>query len=71
MLKLPVVEKCGNCEKISEGFCSVYVNPAGKWAVGGCFIATHIKKLAVEKKKVNPIKASKRGAQGFIIPTDK
>mgnify|MGYP007070727961 CR=1 FL=1 len=61
MLKLPVVEKCGVCAKISDGFCTVYSNPAGKWSVGGCYIATHIKKVVVEKKRVNPLKASKRG----------
>jgi hypothetical protein len=44
------------------------VNPAGKWAVGGCFIATHIKRTMVEKKKVNPLKASKRGASVIIPP---
>jgi len=68
MLKMPVIEKCGNCEKIKDGFCTVYVNPAGKWAVGGCFIATHIKRTMVEKKKVNPLKASKRGASVIIPP---
>jgi hypothetical protein len=62
LTKTQVIDKCLGCKKITEdNFCEAYINPEGKWAVGGCGISTHISKLSEEvKKKINPLKASKR-----------
>jgi hypothetical protein len=62
MERKPVIEKCVGCMKVTEdNYCSVYLNPEGKWDVGGCGISTHISKLTTEvAKKQNPIKASKK-----------
>ena len=64
-----IVEKCEGCGKIivyaEKKYCSVYPDPASKWAMGGCRTATHIKKASVDQtQKVNPLKASKRAAHG-------
>jgi RNA polymerase subunit RPABC4/transcription elongation factor Spt4 len=63
MEKKPILEKCKGCKKVTEdGFCMVYDNPEAKWSVGGCFIATHIsKEKSFMAKKMNPLKASKKG----------
>ncbi len=62
-----VVEACESCGKILElssgRFCSVFPDPAAKWRVGSCNLATHVVKAAAKKdQKVNPLKASKRKA---------
>jgi hypothetical protein len=63
-----VIEKCEGCDRILEienaKYCNVTPDPATKWRVGTCNLATHMK---AEKKggpvaKVNPLKASKRAA---------
>ena len=63
----PIIEKCEGCSRIIEyssvKYCMMYPDPAGKWNVGGCPSATHIKKGAMETaQKINPLKASKRKA---------
>jgi len=62
MERKPIIEKCVGCTKITpDNFCAVYINPEGKWLIGGCGVSTHISKLTTEtSKKLNPIKASKR-----------
>lgn len=63
----PIIEKCEGCQKIvnrpSGDYCLVFPDPAIKWRVGNCSMATHTK-AANEKKngKTNPLKASKRQA---------
>lgn len=63
----PVVEDCHGCGHIrlvdGAGFCRAYANPEAKWTLGMCNFATH-KKIEKSKDahKVNPLKASKRGA---------
>ena len=61
----PAVEACEGCAKLIEvegGFyCSSAPNPAVKWRLGKCNLATHVKEMiAVDQVKLNPIKASKR-----------
>ncbi len=59
------VEQCDGCSRraeLSSGwYCSSCPDPAAKWKVGNCNLATHVK-IEVEKSsaKLNPIKASKR-----------
>ena len=63
-----IIDKCEGCAKVLEHptgkYCMVYPDPAGKWAMGGCATATHIKKdLSGDAQKLNPLKASKRAAR--------
>jgi len=64
----PVVEQCEGCQRIldipSGKYCSSYPNPSIKWKTSTCNFATHAKAAgqAQSTAKVNPIKASKRGA---------
>jgi hypothetical protein len=62
----PAVEACEGCDSIREigeyDYCSLYGSPDGKWAYGKCPSASHIKEdTPVAAKKLNPLKASKRG----------
>jgi hypothetical protein len=62
----PVIEQCEGCAQINEypegRFCATFGNPEAKWTLGRCNFATHIKDEKQVEKKVNPLKASKRGA---------
>jgi hypothetical protein len=60
------VEQCDGCQKTVDysvgKYCLVFPDPAAKWRLGNCNMATHLK--ASNKKgneKINPLKASKRG----------
>jgi hypothetical protein len=59
-----ILEQCVGCDKVikigEESFCKSYLKPSEKWKSGNCNLASHIKKLAKEMTKVNPLKASKR-----------
>ncbi len=65
---LPIVEKCDGCERHGsfEGkdYCFSYQNPASKWTLGRCNLATHVKTAVQAQAKVNPLKASKRASKG-------
>jgi len=54
------IEK-GPCAKLDGNKCAAYMFPSAKWRLGDCPLATHLIKSEDEKKKVNPIKQSKRG----------
>lgn len=59
----PVVEQCKGCGRINDnGFCKAYINPKAIWEhKEKCPLATHlIERIENDKKKVNPIKKSKR-----------
>jgi hypothetical protein len=61
----PIIDKCEDCSKTIEfptgTYCMIYPDPASKWAVGGCPMASHIQKESKEAtQKINPLKASKR-----------
>lgn len=63
----PIVEQCKGCQKAKDfatgTYCLAFPDPAAKWRIGRCNMATHVK---VENKqptqKLNPLKASKRKA---------
>lgn len=62
---LAAIEACMGCNRIAEQesgiYCSIFPEPAVKWKLGNCNMATHIKAEIVDnKKKLNPLKASKR-----------
>ena len=64
----PVVEQCQGCARViaigDESYCLSYPQPAAKWAGGTCVMASHVKRNVEEiKKKINPLKASKRGTK--------
>lgn len=64
----PAVEQCEGCARLqdveSQKFCSTYIAPSTKWALGNCNFATHVKVETKGQVKVNPLKASKRAAKG-------
>jgi hypothetical protein len=60
-----IVESCNGCNRTvafnSGWYCSASPEPAKRWQVGNCNMATHVKSAAsTAQAKVNPIKASKR-----------
>jgi hypothetical protein len=64
-----VVAKCVGCKKINSltNRCGVFCSPSSKWEHtpgGHCPMASHLEVKVVEKRMVNPLKASKRAAQG-------
>ena len=61
----PIVPQCEGCTRIheyaSKFYCQSLPDPAAKWKVGNCNMATHVVNVKIEAKvKVNPLKASKR-----------
>lgn len=58
-----IIDECVGCGKVvNEEYCTAYPDPVVKWKHGhSCPMATHIVKAVEEKKKLNPIKASKKG----------
>jgi hypothetical protein len=64
-----IVEQCEGCKFIAEfpsgKFCVVVPDPASKWSLGACNLASHLdRKKVVAEHKVNPLKASKRSQKG-------
>ncbi|QTA85947.1 PxxKW family cysteine-rich protein [Desulfonema magnum] len=62
------VEQCNGCNRriefSSAWFCSASPEPALKWKNGNCNLASHVSSAtASTQKKINPLKASKRGAK--------
>ena len=66
---LTVSEQCDGCDRAKEfpggRFCVSCPDPTQKWKFGNCNLATHIKPKTPTKpaQKINPLKASKRGAR--------
>ena len=62
------VEADGPCPNIQEfptgKYCSAYASPASKWQFGLCNMGRHVKIKEAAKKKINPLKASKKAAGG-------
>ena len=56
----PVIDKCEGCAKVIDGYCGTYPEPSLKWKNGDCNFATNIVREIKSKKKINPIKASRR-----------
>jgi hypothetical protein len=62
-----VVEQCEGCQKVANfptgDYCLIFPDPASKWRLGTCNMATHLKgKAKAGNGKLNPLKASKRMA---------
>ncbi|MCF8082516.1 MAG: PxxKW family cysteine-rich protein [Deltaproteobacteria bacterium] len=60
-----IVEACEGCQKVialpTGKYCQAFPDPAAKWRVGNCNMATHLQATAgKENGKINPLKASKR-----------
>lgn len=65
-----IVDACKGCGRIvfykEKPYCEATIWPEHKWDRGKtCLLATHVKRVveANDKKKTNPIKASKRSAK--------
>ncbi len=62
-----VVDKCSGCDHTHDWdaatYCKTFASPADKWAFGPCNMATHVKEEAKVARKINPLKASKRGGR--------
>jgi len=64
-LREPIDEKCNGCARTEivdeKELCKAYIQPSMKWRLGDCGLATHIvTEETSKKKKINPLKASKR-----------
>jgi hypothetical protein len=47
----PVIDKCEGCERVDNGYCSVYIYPAVKWRANNrCPMATHVELEESNKK---------------------
>jgi hypothetical protein len=63
-----IAEKCTGCQKAQQfltgTYCLMFPEPATKWRIGNCNMATHIVKAPSTKEtpKLNPLKASKRAS---------
>ena len=65
----PIVEQCNGCANVytlnGSTYCKSFPLPSTKWSVGSCNLATHLEKSTdSEVRRVNPLKASKRGMTG-------
>ncbi|OPX19498.1 MAG: hypothetical protein BZ151_08985 [Desulfobacca sp. 4484_104] len=64
----PIIDKCEGCDRILDletgRYCMISPDPAMKWRHGNCNMATHTKSgnNGGQRAKLNPLKASKRGA---------
>jgi hypothetical protein len=63
----PIVEKCEGCDRVREyadgRYCNQFPDPAAKWRLGVCNMATHIKvesKVADGKVRVGQQKQKKK-----------
>jgi hypothetical protein len=59
------VEQCDGCsrkiEYSSSWYCTSCPEPAVRWKIGSCNLATHVTSAGGDSKtKINPLKASKR-----------
>jgi hypothetical protein len=62
-----IIEQCSGCRRGKEyssgWYCTACPDPIVKWKNGKCNLATNIVAESTEKTaKINPLKASKRGA---------
>ncbi len=64
-----IVEQCNGCGRQGQfgsgWYCTSCPEPSTKWRNGICNLATHVAAggSAADSKKVNPLKASKRGSR--------
>lgn len=61
----PIVEQCQGCSHVitypAGQYCRTYSDPSVKWIDARCNFATHNRiESREERKKLNPLKASKR-----------
>jgi len=63
ILCMEIVEECKGCNRIDNGYCSVYINPKAKWRAGKrCPLASHLITLVEDegKKRVGQQKQKKK-----------
>lgn len=65
----PIVEQCQGCSYVlsfaTGQYCKSYSDPRIKWLNTRCNFATHyrVETKEEQRKKLNPLKASKRGSK--------
>lgn len=60
------IDQCKGCKYIEGPFCMVYISPSAQWHRGRCPMYVNpaeVQKKVEEEKKLNPLKASKRGGK--------
>ena len=60
-----IIEQCDGCNRKLEyqagWYCSACPDPALKWKIGNCNLASHVASTTSQSKaKINPLKASRR-----------
>lgn len=60
-----IPKACEKCNKVVEfdgtKYCSVYVNPEGKWKNGICPMASHVSRERKDEEKfIDPLKKAKQ-----------
>ena len=60
-----IIEQCNGCSRTvshnSGWYCTACPEPAKKWKVGNCNLASHVSATTSQAEaKINPLKASKR-----------
>lgn len=65
MLCEKIIDKCVGCNRIENEYCKAFIRPTVKWTAGSgeCPLANHIVHEAVEAKKINPLKLSKKSSK--------
>lgn len=63
-LHLPIVSECEGCNRVIDGVCSAYLNPASRHRACVCPLKSNRVLEIVKDKKVNPLKASKKASKG-------
>jgi hypothetical protein len=61
---LPVVPECEGCNRIVDGVCTAYLNPAVRHRACVCPLKSNRTLETITEKKVNPLKASKKASKG-------
>jgi hypothetical protein len=58
---MKIVPECEGCNKIDGDICTAYLYPAAKHRLCECPLKSNRILEIIKDKKINPIKASKRG----------
>lgn len=61
-IETPFTTPTMGCDDSLKHYCKTYAFPSAKWRIGNCNMADHLEiETKKDTKKVNPLKASKRG----------
>jgi hypothetical protein len=61
---MKIVPECDGCNKIDGDICIAYLNPEARHRMCECPLKSNkVLEIVKDGKKINPIKASKRGGK--------